>query len=1047
MSYRPVPPGSEWLQMEDRVLAFWRERAIFPKSLALREGGEPWVFYEGPPTANGRPGSHHVLSRVWKDVFPRFRTMRGRYVPRKGGWDCHGLPVELEVERELGISGKPEIEAFGVAEFNARCRASVLSYLGEWARLTERIGFWVDTDDAYRTMDTGYIESVWWSLATLHERGLIYEADKVVPYCPRCGTALSSHEVALGWEDVEDPSVYVTLPLTDAPGTSLLVWTTTPWTLPANQAAAVNPDVAYVEAELDGRRFILAEALLEPVLGPDARVVASLPAAELVGRTYEPPFPFVPGAHRVVSAGFVTTEDGTGIVHIAPAFGEDDLQVARDNDLDAPNPVDRQGRFTERIQGFAGTFVKDADPGLVADLERRGRLLRAGTHLHAYPHCWRCGTPLLYYAKPSWYIRTTAVRDRMLDLNARINWYPEHVRDGRFGKWLEGNVDWAISRERYWGTPLPLWRCEGCERVEAVGSFARLRERAEAPLAADFDPHRPHVDEITLACPDCEGTMRRVPEVIDVWYDSGAMPFAQHHYPFAGEEVLDGRFPADYICEAQDQTRGWFYSLLAEATMLFDETAYRHCVCLGLILDAEGQKMSKSRGNTIEPWEVLDRSGADPFRWYLLTAQAAGESFRFSFAAIDEAMRFLLTLWNTYAFFVTYAALPDGWAPEGGDPPPPERPATDRWILSRLDATTARVSEGLEGYDAAGAGRAIAALVDDLSLWYVRTGRRRFWEGRAEAAHRRAAFATLHECLATIALLIAPFCPFVAEELHGNLVAAHDPAAPESVHLADWPEAGGRRDLALEAAMASVREAVSLGRAARKESGVRVRQPLPEAVVACSPQEAEAMGPLAGMVADELNVKSVRFVTDPGELVEVAVKPNYRTLGPRFGREMPAVAAAVAALDPSEAVRTLDAGGAVAIAVDGREEALGAEDLLREVRPAARYAVAQEGRVAVGIAVEVTPELRREGLAREIVHAVQAARREAGLRVDERIRLHVDGSGAVRDAVERHGGEIAGETLAVAVTVGHGTPFAAAGRSDAILDGEPLAISIAPAAG
>jgi isoleucyl-tRNA synthetase len=1049
MPYRPVAPGGSaevWREMEARVLAFWRERRIFARSLELRAGAQPYVFYEGPPTANGRPGSHHVLSRVFKDIFPRFHTMRGRYVERRGGWDCHGLPVELEVERQLGISGKGQIEEYGIAAFNERCRESVLVYVDEWERLTERIGFWIDTENAYRTMDSDYVESVWWSLRQLWDRGLIYESDKVVPYCPRCGTALSSHEVALGYRDVDDPSAYVRFPLLDEPGTSLLVWTTTPWTLPANQAAAVNPDVGYAVVERGGERLIVAEPLVGKALGPDARPVRTMPASALVGRRYEPPFPFVPGAHVVVAAPFVTTEDGTGIVHIAPAFGEDDLQVARDHGLEAHNPVDRQGRFTEAVGPFAGLAVKEADPLLLEDLAARGRLLRVETYHHAYPHCWRCGTPLLYYAKPSWYIRTTAARDRMLELNRDVGWRPEAVREGRFGKWLEGNVDWAISRERYWGTPLPIWRCEACDEAMAVGSFDELRERALNPPEPGFDPHRPYVDEVVLPCA-CGGAMRRVPEVIDVWYDSGAMPFAQVHYPFAGEEAFEPRFPADFICEALDQTRGWFYSLLAEGTLLFDQSPYRNVLCLGLLLDAEGQKMSKSRGNVIEPWQVLDRQGADAFRWYLLTAQSPWESSRFSLEAVDEAMRrFLLTLWNTYAFFVTYASLPDGWRPGDPAPEPAGRPALDRWALSRLDATVAGVTERLEAYDATGAGRLIDALVDDLSNWYVRSSRRRFWGGRGDVdqAERAAAFATLHEALTTIALLAAPFTPFVADEIHGNLVAAHDAGAPESVHLADWPAPRGRHDPALEAAMGAVLEAVALGRGARAEARVKVRQPLAEAVVACPPATAAAMAGLSGLVADELNVKGVRFATDPGELVEVSVKPNYRALGPRFGPLMPEVARAVAALDGAETVRALDAGEPVAIAVGDRLEPLGPDEVLREVRPSTGYAVAQNGAMAVGLALELTPELRLEGLARELVHAVQNARRAAGLRVEERIRLHLDGSGVLREAIEAHRGHIAAETLAERLTAGHGAPFAGTHREELILDGEPLALRLEP---
>ncbi len=1040
MSWRSVSSPPDWVAMEQGVLERWRADRVFARSLELRTGGEPYVFYEGPPTANGRPGSHHVLSRVFKDIFPRFQTMRGRFVARKGGWDCHGLPVELEVEKELGISGKPEIEAFGIAEFNARCRESVLGYLDEWERLTERIGFWVDTAAAYRTMDADYIESVWWSLKTLWDRGMIYEADKVVPYCPRCGTALSSHEVALGYEDVDDPSIYVRFPFVDDPGAALLVWTTTPWTLPSNQAAAVHPDVTYAEVDVGGERLVLAEALVARVLGEDVPTLRRIPASELVGRRYRPPFPYVEGAHRVIAAPFVTTEDGTGIVHIAPAFGEDDMQAARDNDLPTTNPVDRQGRFTDQIGEFAGRSVKEADPDLVADLGRRGVLYRSETYRHAYPHCWRCGTPLLYYAKPSWYIRTTAVRDRLLAINGGINWYPEHVRDGRFGRWLEGNVDWAISRERYWGTPLPLWRCGDCDRVQAVGSFEELREHSVDPPGEGFDPHRPGVDEVVLRC-ECGGDARRVPEVIDVWYDSGAMPFAQHHYPFAGRDVLEGRFPADYICEAQDQTRGWFYSLHAEATMLFDSCAYRNVVCLGLILDGEGQKMSKSKGNVIEPWTVLERFGADPFRWYLLTAQSAGESFRFSLDAIQEAMRLLLTLWNTYSFFVTYAALPDGWVPGGDASARGSRPAIDAWALARLDGTVAQVTRALEGYDAAAGGRAIDAFVDDLSNWYVRTGRRRFWRSD-DPADRASAFATLHECLTTVALLLAPYCPFVADEMYANLVAAHDPDALPSVHLADWPVPGGRDDDVLVGAMGLVRAAVSLGRSARKDAKLRVRQPLGEAVVACSPAAAAAMGPHVELIADELNVRSVRFVSDPADLVQVTVKPNYRTLGPRFGKAMPAVAAAFAGLDGAAAVRALDAGEPLQVEVDGAVHQVDPDDVLREVRPSERYAVAQDGAIAVGLLTDLDDDLRREGLAREVIRAVQEARKAAGLRVEDRIRLHLDGSGPAREAIDAHRARIAADTLATDLSVSHGAPFGGIHHEERTVDGEPLAIRL-----
>ena len=1046
--WKPVGPASDWTSMEERVLAGWREGDVFNRSVEMRRGADPYVFYEGPPTANGRPGSHHVLSRVFKDIFPRFHTMRGRYVERKAGWDCHGLPVELEVEKQLGISGKPEIEAYGIAEFNARCRESVGEYLDEWERLTERIGFWVDTSQAYRTMDTDYVESVWWSLATLHQKGLVYESDKVVPYCPRCGTALSSHEVAQGYKDVTDPSIYVKFPLhsgqSAGEGLSLLVWTTTPWTLPANQAAAINPGTDYAVVVDGDERLVMAEALVPAVMGEGAVVERVMPASELAGAQYDPPFGLIPGKHMVVMSDFVTTEDGTGIVHIAPAFGEDDMRAAREHGLDAPNPVDRQGLFTKAVPQAEGTFVKDADRVLITDLEARARVFREKPYEHSYPHCWRCSTPLLYYAKPSWYIRTTDVRDRMLALNEQVGWHPDHVKHGRFGRWLEGNVDWAISRERYWGTPLPFWRCDDCAEVTAIGSFAELREKAVDEVTGTLDPHRPYVDEIAIRC-GCGGVAHRVPEVADVWFDSGAMPFAQHHHPFEGPDDLSGRFPADFVCEALDQTRGWFYSLLAEGALLFDEAPYRNVVCLGLILDGEGQKMSKSKGNVVEPWTVIDHAGADAFRWYLFTAQSPWESFRFSLDVVDETRRrFLFTLWNTYAFLVTYAALPDGWSP--GDPAPPvaERSAMDRWALSRLDSTVEHVTARLADYDPTSAGRALEDLVDDLSNWYVRTSRRRFWRSD-DAADTAAAFATLHECLTTISLLLAPFCPFVADEMWGNLVAAHDDSAAPSVHLADWPAPGGRRDEQLEQAMAAAMEATTLGRSARKEAKLKVRQPLQEAVIACPPATARVLEGLSGIVAEELNVREVRFVTDAGGLVQVTLKPNYRTLGPRMGKEMPAMAEAVAALDPTATVQALDAGQSVTVSVAGRDEVLNDDDFLREVRPSEGYAVAEGGALAVGLATELTPELEMEGLARDLVRAIQTSRRAADLKVEDRIVLHLDGSGRIREAIDAHRAWIAGEVLASELTVGHGVPFTPLHREDGEIDGEPVAISLSRA--
>ncbi len=1011
--HRPVDPRVSFPELEQRVLARWRERDVFAESIRRRRGAPPWGFYEGPPTANGPPAAHHVLARVFKDVFPRYKTMRGFYVERKGGWDCHGLPVELAVEEELGFTSKEDIERFGIAQFNARCREKVLSHVEDWKALTERIGFWIDLDDAYRTLDPEYVESVWWALRTIHEQGRLFEKLKVVPYCTRCGTALSSHELGQPgvYRDVVDPSVYVLLPVTEPQGVvlagdELVVWTTTPWTLVSNAAVAVDPELTYVRARRDGEPVrIVAAALRQRVLGPEAEVLSSFPGAALQGVGYQPPFGFIAGSeygelgHTVLPADFVTAQDGTGLVHTAIAFGEDDFRLGEQQGLSVINPVRPDGTYDRRIGPYAGRHVKDGDLNLdlVEDLRVRGRLLRSESYEHAYPHCWRCGTPLLYYAKPSWYIATSAVKDRLLAANETVNWHPEHVKHGRFGNWLQGNVDWALSRERYWGTPLPVWRCEH-GHVRVIGSFAQLRELSGVTLT---DPHRPYVDEIAFPCEDCGQTMRRVPEVIDVWFDSGAMPFAQYHAPHAGLERFEARFPADFICEALDQTRGWFYSLLAVSTLLFDRSAYRNVVCLGLILDERGRKMSKSLGNTVAPWEVIDRYGADALRWYFFTSKAPWEGYRFSLPAIGEAVRqFLLQLWNTYAFYVLYANAND----VDRAPAPATHPVElDRWVLSRLATTVELVSERLEDFDATAAGRALAAFVDELSNWYVRRSRRRFWDGDPGA------FATLRECLVTAAKLLAPFCPFIADELYDNL----DGTEP-SVHVCDFPSPG-ERHLELESAMATARATVALGLAARGQARLKVRQPLRAAVVVATGGERAAIERLGELVREELNVRELRFVAEADDLGEVEVKPNYRTLGPRFGRQMPLLAAAVAGLDPSRVVAALREGHPVAVSVAGHDHELSGEDLIVAIRPLAGYQVEREGSHAVALELELDDELRVEGWAREIVHAVQAARRDAGLQVSDRIVLSLDGDAVLLDAVGAHESYLARETLAVAV--------------------------------
>jgi len=1040
--FDPVDPKVRFPELERRIMAFWREADVFHRQLEQRRDGPLWVFYEGPPTANGRPGIHHTESRTFKDVYPRFKAMTGHDVPRKGGWDCHGLPVELEVEKEIGVTTKRDIEAFGIAEFNRRCRESVTRYVDEWERVTERLGFWIDTDDAYRTMDTPYIESVWWSLKRLHDRGLLFEADKVTTYCPRCGTTLSDAETAMGYTEVEDPSVFVLFRVVEAAdaslvGASLLGWTTTPWTLISNTGIAVAEDATYVEVQHEGERLILAAALRERVL-PGSAEIRSLAGNELVGVRYEPLYPNVEGAHRVVAADFVSLEDGTGVVHMAPAFGPEDLEIGRREGWSTFKPVDGEGRFTDEAPPFVrGLFFKAADPAITEDLRSRGLLLRAETIVHTYPLCWRCNTPLLYFARTSWYVGTTRVRDRLLEVNDSVNWFPEHIKHGRYGDWLENNVDWALSRERYWGTPLPIWRCQA-GHTTAVGSLAELSERAGRDVTG-LDPHRPAVDEVGFACPECGAEARRVPDVIDAWYDSGAMPFAQWGYhPDLGRglERFEERFPADFISEAIDQTRGWFYTLMAEGVLHFDSTTYRNVVCLGHIVDAEGRKMSKSVGNVIDPWDVLDRQGADALRWYLLTSGSPWASRRVGMEILDEVVRqFLLTLWNVYAFFVTYANA-SGFDPDDGEAPPlSSRPVLDRWVLSKL-ATTAREARGrLETYDATGAGRRIARFVDDLSNWYVRRARRRFWDPEGTGGEdTRAAFHTLHECLTTLARLLAPFTPFVAEELWRNL-AARTSGAPDSVHLTDYPEGDvDRVDERLDGAMAVARQVVELGRRVRTETKVKVRQPLLEAVVYL-PGDRDTLEPLLPLVADELNVRQVVFAESAEGFARWRARPDFRTLGPRVGSAVQEVAAALAA-DDGAIASALAQGEPVTVA--GVELGPADVELLQETPEG--WGVASEGGLTVALELELTPDLRREGLARELVRLVQDARKAAGLDVSDRIALGIEATGEPGEAFAAHRDAVARETLATEVAAGV-LPDAEL-RQDAEIDGSAVTVTL-----
>jgi isoleucyl-tRNA synthetase len=1028
--FSEVSPRVDLPAMDARILAFWKAQRIFEKSLEGRDDAPVYVFYEGPPTANGRPGTHHVISRIFKDLFPRYKTMRGYRVPRKAGWDTHGLPVELEVERRLGINGKKQIEEYGIVAFNRLCRESVTAYLEEWDVFTERIGFWIDLGDAYYTYTNEYIESVWWLLRQMWDKDLLYQGHKVVPYCPRCGTAISSHEVAQGYKDVTEDSIYVRFPLTpqsavalgakDASSISLAVWTTTPWTLISNVAAVVHPDVAYVVAASRGERFIMARDLYEKVLGKEAVVERELSGRDLLGLEYEPPFRYMTPdkpAHFVVGADYVTTTDGTGIVHMAPAFGEDDMRVGLENDLPVVNAVDLEGRFIAEVTPWAGVFVKDADPAIIAELKARGLLLGVESYEHSYPFCWRCDTALLYYAKATWYIKTTGMKDELIQANEDVAWYPDHIKHGRFGEWLANNVDWALSRDRYWGTPLPAWRCEE-GHTHCVGSVAELRELALGPVPDDLELHRPYVDDVLLVCPRCQGDMRRVDEVIDAWFDSGAMAYAQWHYPFENAEVFAERFPADFICEAIDQTRGWFYSLLAIATLVSGRSSYKRVLCLGHILDAEGQKMSKSRGNVVQPEEILDNQGADALRWFIFAGQNPWSPRRFSPEMVDEVVRkFLLTLWNTYSFFTVYANI-DRFDPTDRPVPLADRPLLDRWVASELNRLVQTVTDGLEDYDVTGTSRAIQQFVDDLSNWYVRRSRRRFWKSESDS-DKLAAYHTLHEALVTVAKLMAPFAPFIAEELYQNLVRSVDAAAPESVHLCAWPEvAEGAVDDGLSFDMAVARRVVELGRAARNAAAVKTRQPLAEVVVALPEAERRAVEALRDVVLDELNVKDLRVVGDEGEMVAYTVKPNLKVLGPRLGKQLGPLQAALREADGAALVAELKRSGVVTLAIGGDEIRLDGEDLLIATGSPEGYQVESEAGRTVALKTVIDESLREEGVAREFVHAIQLARKNADLRIEDTISLILSVPDGLRALVDRHEGVIKSETLASELTFG-----------------------------
>ena len=1051
--YPLLPDGGADLFERD-VLAGWGRERLFETAQAARAGGTPFVFYEGPPTANGRPGIHHVFARTIKDLFCRHRAMHGHFVPRKAGWDTHGLPVEIEVEKELQReaaarlgteaatavpSGKQLIEQTGVAEFNRRCRESVFRYRAEWEKVSERIAYWLDYSDPYVTYTNNYVESVWWALRTLHEKGLLFRGHKILPYCPRCGTALSSHEVAQGYQDVEDPSVYIALDLLGADGTAasgvrrrLLVWTTTPWTLVSNTALAVHPELQYVELQKrTGAEFtvILAEARAATVLGADYadrwEVVSMHSGADLVGLRYRRPLDWVAfpeeGRHEIiVGEEFVSADDGSGIVHMAPAFGADDYAAGQRHGLAFLQPVTSRGEFAADVPEVAGLFVKQADSRIVEILRERDVLWKATTFTHSYPHCWRCGTPLIYYARGSWFVRTTAVKDDLVARNAHVNWNPPEVGSGRFGEWLANNVDWAISRDRYWGTPLPVWVNDADPtEIDVLGSYAELAARIGKRLGDDFDPHKPGIDSYTWPSPTGVGTMRRVPEVIDTWFDSGSMPFAQWHYPFENADKVAKQFPADFIAEGVDQTRGWFYSLLAIATGLRDAlpnnadgtaAPYRSVVVNDLVLDAQGQKMSKSKGNVVNPWDVLERHGADAVRLFLVASSQVWVPRRFDETAIREtAGRFLLTFRNVYnGIFAQYANF--GWSPSAADPPVADRPPLDRWVLSRLANVEREVDGHLMTYDATMAARRIMQFVDeDLSKWYVRLTRARYYE--IDGADNRAAFATLHETLAVVCRLLAPFAPFMTDAVHRALMGG-------SVHLASYvrPSAAAHVDQALEKAMEDIRKLATLAHAARQTADVPVRQPLPllQCVV---PGSVQLTVELASLLAAEINVKRVEFVTSTDTLVSLEAKANFRALGKKFAKDTPLVAEAVVAL-PVELLRRLADGEAITIEVGGTARTIEPADVT-VVRRAAGAAVVQED-AGYGVALDptVTAELRAEGLSREVISRLQRLRKEARLDVSDRIVAMVTGDPEIEVAVRTHRDRIAEETLAVRLMVG-----------------------------
>ncbi len=1014
MSFRAIPAAVDLPAVEHSILKFWRENSIFEKTVAAREGAPAWTFYEGPPTANGMPGTHHIEARVFKDLFPRFHTMKGKQVTRKAGWDCHGLPVEIAVEKELGFSGKGDIEKFGIAPFNDKCRESVQRHVSAFTDMTDRMGFWVDFDEAYWTMSPEYVESVWWSLKEIWKKGLLVQDHRVAPYCPRCGTGLSDHELAQGYETVTDPSVFVRFPVTSGElaelKASLLVWTTTPWTLVSNTAVAVHPDVEYVAIEVTEDEatevLVVAQNLMDAVKG-EKKILKTMLGKDLERVTYKRPFDYIeiPDAHFVVLATYVTTEDGTGLVHQAPAFGADDLAVCRSYGLPVVNPIAPDGHFLADVPVVGGAFFKDADKPLVKELKASGALYKHQQYEHTYPHCWRCHTALMYYAQPSWYIRTTSIKDALLRENAATDWHPETIKEGRYGDWLNNNIDWALSRNRYWGTPLPIWRCENKHEI-CVDSLKELGALSGQELS-NLDPHRPFVDDITFACAECSQTMTRVPEVIDCWYDSGAMPFAQWGYPHkeGSVEKFKASYPADFICEAIDQTRGWFYTLMTIGTLVFDQSSYKTVLCLGHILDKDGRKMSKHLGNVLEPMALMDQHGADAVRWYMLAAGSPWAARRVGHDSINEVVRkTLLTYWNTVSFHALYAKASNFEITQ--TPALSERPLMDRWIISELNILVKEVDAALEDFDSQVAGRALARFIDDLSNWYVRRSRRRFWDGEV------AALGTLHECLVTLTQLLAPLVPFITEQVWQELVIPADATQPASVHLSNWPLVNeGAIDSELASQVALTRRIVELGRATRAESGIKIRQPLGRALIAASGWATlpEAM---REQIADELNVQTLQDIaTADGDLVDISVKANFKSLGAKFGGAVQEIAKAIAAADATSLVKTLRSTGSTTV---GTWE-IALEDLVVTEVPKSGWSVSSHDGESVALDLELTPSLIAAGNVREVIRFIQERRKSDGFEISDRINVSWNAHEEMAAAIESEIAHISDEVLAVSM--------------------------------